>query len=146
MEGHMEGHLGLKEIKEELKRFLNLESLELEVKIEKGKLVIVKKGKDWERNLHIALFYVNRKLFLTVDLGFFKDKEKVPEELKQRLEELKQNLIEFYKRFCPSVVENIEYIGYYGIKVKEFNTHVCEVIGYVVATLCFVIHYYYYSE
>jgi len=135
----MEERLKLKEIEEELKRFLNLESLELEIKIEMGKLIIVKKGEDWKRNLHVALWYAGGRLFLTVDLGFFGEGEEVPEELKQRLEELKQRLKEFYKSFCPSIVIEDRTIGYYGIKVKEFNTHICEVIGHIVVALCITI-------
>jgi len=129
-------YLVLRGLEKELENLLNLESLGLEVKIEKGKLIIVKRDEDWERSLHVALWWNEEKLFLTVDLGFFADKSVIPEELRRRLERLKERLQKFYRDFCPSVVEEIREVGYYGIKVKEFNTHICEIIGHIVVVLC----------
>ena len=133
----MREYLSLKEIKEELERILNLEVLEIEVKILKGALRIFKKEKNWENTVHISLWKYRDKFYLSVDVGFFKNRE-IPKEKEEELKDLEKLLRKLYEEFCPSFEGQIKQTGYYGIKVREFNTSVCNIIGHIIALLCLI--------
>ena len=126
-------------LRQEIEKFLNLDRLGLKVVEEQNKLIIVQKNKDWKTSKHLALWYKEGKLYLTLDICFCpeEDKEKVEEELNKIRQYLEEKLKPLKEKY-PCLFDDYlgKKIGSYGILIKVFNTELCEILMHILQILC----------